>query len=322
MRLAALLTGLIACPAWAGDLLFPVDCTLGEDCFIQQYVDRDPGSGVADFTCGPLTYNGHRGTDIRLADRAAMARGVDVLAATSGIVLGIRDGVPDHVPGEPGGPDITGRECGNGVLLQRADGWQFQYCHLANGSVGVRRGDAVDAGAVLGQIGLSGKTQFPHLHLTIRDQAGRVIDPFDSRQQDESCRLTDRRALWRTLDAQDYQPGGAMTAGFADRVPDYTEVRAGSASLRTLSRESAAVVFWVHLFGLRQDDRIELSILSPGGEELVDATHHMTRTRATEFRAIGRKKRTSWALGRYRGEARLVRDGAVIDRITAEIELR
>ena len=80
----------LAHPSLADDLPFPVDCTLGKDCFIQNYVDRDPGAGATDFTCGPLTYDGHNGTDIRLIDESAMAEGVDVLSASSGIVLGIR----------------------------------------------------------------------------------------------------------------------------------------------------------------------------------------------------------------------------------------
>ena len=84
----AVLAGvLVASPAIAGDMLFPVDCTLGEDCFIQQYVDRNPGPGVADFTCGPLAYNNHQGTDFRLKNRAALARPYSALAAAPAAAL-------------------------------------------------------------------------------------------------------------------------------------------------------------------------------------------------------------------------------------------
>ena len=52
-------TALVATPALAGplQLALPLDCTLGETCFIQNYVDNDPGAGAADFTCGTLTYD-------------------------------------------------------------------------------------------------------------------------------------------------------------------------------------------------------------------------------------------------------------------------
>ena len=36
-------------------LAFPVACVLGETCYIQQYMDRDPGPGARDFTCGGTT---------------------------------------------------------------------------------------------------------------------------------------------------------------------------------------------------------------------------------------------------------------------------
>lgn len=244
MRMAALLAGVVmASPVAAENMLFPVDCRLGETCFIQQYVDRNPGPGIADFTCGPLTYDGHRGTDIRLPDNAAMARGVAVLSATPGTVLGIRDGMADIAQRGPDAPDLKGRECGNGVLIERADGWRFQYCHLQQGSVAVNKGDKVTAGHRLGQVGLSGKTQFPHLHLTVRDRAGRVIDPFDARQQNEACSLKDRRSLWRDISAQDYQPGGPLSAGFTDSVPDYDDVLAGTAATATLTPDAPGLVF-------------------------------------------------------------------------------
>lgn len=49
------LTILLLAPASAGafSLTFPVDCTLTETCFIQQYVDHDAGPQARDFTCGP-----------------------------------------------------------------------------------------------------------------------------------------------------------------------------------------------------------------------------------------------------------------------------
>ena len=40
------------------------------------------------------------------------------------------------------------------------------------------RGDYVSFATRLGQVGLSGRTQFPHVHLTVRKD-GNPIDPFD-----------------------------------------------------------------------------------------------------------------------------------------------
>ena len=68
---------LLPLAVWGGDfkLVFPVDCTLGHDCVIQNYVDLDPGTGWHDYQCGFLSYDCHKGTDIRIRDYRAMAEG-------------------------------------------------------------------------------------------------------------------------------------------------------------------------------------------------------------------------------------------------------
>lgn len=304
--------------AGAEALHFPVDCTLGRDCVIQQYVDRDPGSGATDYTCGPLTYDNHSGTDIRLTNLEAMRQGVNVLSASAGVVTAIRDGVPD-----------TARRteyrvrypCGNGVLVRRADGWKFQYCHLKKDTVAVRKGDTVAPGTVLGQVGMSGRTEFPHLHLTIRDQAGRTIDPFDARQQGQSCRLPDRETLWAADIDTRYRPGGALQAGFADHVPSYGAIKDGQASARTLPRDAEGLVFWAEFFGLRRDDIIALEVRDPGGRLFVEDRFRMDRTRAVQFRAAGRSI-GPWSAGTYTGRASLIRDGDVLSTIEATLDVR
>ncbi|MEM7060259.1 MAG: M23 family metallopeptidase [Pseudomonadota bacterium] len=301
-------------PIFADDLRFPVDCTLGVDCVIQQYVDRDPGPGAQDFTCGPLSYDGHKGTDIRLMDQAAMRAGVDVLSATNGIVRGLRDGMLDALQGSEGAPNVDGRECGNGVIIERADGSTLQYCHLRNGSLRVRKGQKVKAGETLGQIGLSGRTQFPHVHLTIRNRDGDVVDPFDAREQTAACDLADTETLWTEADRPEYMPGGALSAGFSDGIPKYEDIRQGTASLSTLGAGSVALVFWAHFFGLREGDEIHLTFTGPEGE-IANSTARMPRNRATEFRAVGRKSRGLWPTGAYSGLARLIRNDAEIARI-------
>ena len=77
-----------ASPALAEDLqlAFPLDCTLGQDCHIQQYMDRDPSGGAEDYRCSGLTYDGHKGTDFALPDRAAIAAGVTGPAALAGLL--------------------------------------------------------------------------------------------------------------------------------------------------------------------------------------------------------------------------------------------
>ena len=128
-RICAFLS-LAASPA-AGDFLlqFPIDCTLGETCYTQQFVDHDPTAGAANVRCGPLTYDGHKGTDFALPTLADQATGVNVLAAAGSTVLGTRNSLDDVLQVGPNPPDAANRECGNGVVIRHIDGFETQYCH-------------------------------------------------------------------------------------------------------------------------------------------------------------------------------------------------
>ncbi|MGH6947191.1 MAG: M23 family metallopeptidase, partial [Kiloniellales bacterium] len=155
-------------PARAAELRFevPVDCEIGVHCTVQNYIDHDPGPGAKDQTCGPLTYDGHDGIDIRVPTRRDMEESVPVVAAAAGVVKALRDGMEDISIRDPGADSVRGREAGNSVIVDHGDGWETQYSHMRRGSVAVEVGDRVDAGDRLGLIGLSGNTEFPHLHFS------------------------------------------------------------------------------------------------------------------------------------------------------------
>ncbi len=306
---AVLITSLAAGPV-AGDLRLetPVDCTLGVDCYIQQSVDHDPGPGASDFQCGPLTYDGHKGTDFALPSLSAIRAGVDVLAAAPGLVVGVRDGMEDARQIGPDAPDVNGRECGNGVVVQHDGGWETQYCHLKNGSVAVTARDRVEAGDVLGQIGLSGQTQFPHLHLSVRKD-GEVIDPFDPDGK-LSCNAPAHQTLW--ADNLDMQPGGLITAGFAPEVPEYEAIKQGSAAADVIAADQPLVV-WGYAFGGREGDTLHLRIEGPQGH-VMDESTALEKTQSQLFRAVGRRAPSGgWMPGNYVGEIQMIRDGVVLD---------
>ncbi|MDP1578512.1 MAG: M23 family metallopeptidase, partial [Cypionkella sp.] len=241
----------LAFPAGAFELAFPADCRLGDTCYIQQYVDHDPGPSAQDFTCGPLSYEGHDGTDIALPSRAAMFAGVNVLAAGAGTVKGLRDGIADFAP------VVADKECGNGVLVDHGGGWETQYCHMKQGSVRVQVGDAVVPGSVLGQIGQSGMAEFPHLHLSVRHN-GAELDPF-APDSLTSCGAPGP-GLWGEPLA--YQPGGLLSLGISAAIPDYPAVKAGLAS-PDLPKDAPALVVWAFLFGAQAGDAILFRLTGP-----------------------------------------------------------
>lgn len=297
----------LAFPAGAFELAFPADCRLGDTCYIQQYVDHDPGPSAQDFTCGPLSYQGHDGTDIALPSRAAMIAGVNVLAAAAGTVKGIRDGVADFAA------PVADRECGNGVLVDHGGGWETQYCHMKQGSVRARVGDAVVPGTVLGQIGQSGMAAFPHLHLSVRHN-GAELDPF-APDTLTSCGAPGP-GLWDQPLA--YQPGGLLSVGISAAIPDYVAVKAGLAS-PDLPKDAPALVIWAFLFGAQAGDAILFRLSGPEGDVLADRSV-LEKSQAQAFRAVGRKLKTAeWPSGRYQGEAILQRSGVELGREQIEI---
>ena len=305
-RAAALFLMALAQPAGAFELAFPLDCTLGEGCYIQQYPDHDPGPAAADFTCGPLSYDGHDGTDIAVPSRAAMAAGVAVLAASPGTVKGMRDGVADFVPA------IAGKECGNGVVIDHGQGWETQYCHMKQGSVQVRPGDRVEVGTPLGQVGQSGKAEFPHMHLSVR-QNGTKLDPFAPKASACGAAADDLWAVDPII-----EPGGLLTLGITDQLPEFDAIKAGLPS-PGLPGTAPALVLWAHFFGPRAGDALLFTLTGPQGAVVTDRVV-LEKTQAMAFRAVGRNLTTAgWPAGPYQGEVVMMRGDIEIDRQTITV---
>lgn len=319
-----LVTWIIAWAALGFELGLPVDCHLGETCVIQKYVDVDPGPEARDFTCGSLANDGHAGVDFRIPDLQAMRAGVAVFAAADGEVRGVRDGMADvDVTTLPEGA-VKGRECGNGVAIRHADGWETQYCHLRRGSIVVRSGDRVAAGDRLGFVGMSGAAQFPHLHLSVR-KGGRMVDPYGIDAPKGACGGA-YATLWRPelKEALAYRPGGILLAGFHDGPLDGNRIQAGGAALPAIRRDAPALVIWYLVYGIRRDDVMRVAITAPDGTVFFEDTRPPhPKDQAQAYRYAGRRVPAGGlAPGVYRGEVTLLRDGGVYDRRAFSVTLR
>ncbi len=301
----------LAAPAAARDPSFvqPIDCELGKTCFIQRYMDHDPSDRLADFQCNNQSGNDHSGTDFALPTLRAMEEGVDVLSTAPGIVVAVRDDMRDVSVLDEDTADITGRACGNGVLVTHGNGWETQYCHLKQGSITVQRGQKVASGAPLGQVGLSGETSFPHLHLTVRKD-GKNIDPFAPNGH-LGCGPHTDTPLWS--DDVSYQEGGLVSVGFSPNVPSFDKIKEGSATALVLFKDQP-IVLWGHAFGAEAGDVMRLIIRGPGSfvfEERIT----IESPRVRYFRAAGKRPPPNgWPSGRFRGTVDIVRDGTTIER--------
>lgn len=311
-------------------LSVPLQCSLGVDCFVQNYVDIDPGQAVLAADCGQVSYNGHKGTDFRVLNTRVAA---DVLAAAPGTVRALRNDMADRlVRTKEDRQAVQNRECGNGVVVSHGDGWETQYCHLRKGTVTVSVGDRIERGQPIGQVGYSGLAAFPHVHLTLRHN-GETVDPFlgtvsETRRRAQACKegaetgVPMATSLWLdpALELLDHANGTLIETGLAGGPVGTLELETASAP--PASARAPALVFFARLINLKKGDRVVLKLTGPNGLIAQSDGQPLEKNKAQWVAFTGRKTKPSgWDAGTYVGEVALVRDGKEVLSETAELDL-
>lgn len=303
----------------------PIDCTLGENCWVMNYMDTDPAeNSVKDFKCNQRSYDNHKGTDFAVRDKSVMAQGVDVLAAKDGTVERIRDGEPDRFPSLEDIEQVKEerKECGNAVLLNHGSGLQTLYCHLKKDSVTVKSGDTVTQGQKIGQVGLSGLTQFPHVHFGVLWESA-VIDPYTGFSNVDGCGRF-KRSLWDPSLNMGYEEAAIYHGGFQISAPNMHRIDQGLDQIESvsLSENPEAFVYWTSIFGPREGDQISIVIKDPNGRIFSTRNYEQPKNRARQFLYTGRKL-TSISLmpGTYIASVELKRGAEQVFTRTDQIEV-
>jgi len=244
----------------------PVGCSLGKTCWVARYSDREPGKGKADYRCGRRAQHGHKGTDFAIADFGTMWRGVPVYAVAEGTVLRTRDSMQDISVQQIGRKAVRGKECGNAVVIDHSGGLTTQYCHMKLGSIAAAPGDKVERGQQIGQLGLSGDTEYPHMHLNVR-QDGKRIDPFDGQRLDVACRAEDTAAtanasMWEEMPA--YQELDLLPLVFSDEP--LTRESRWEAPQGAIVRDAPALILTGIAWNVLEGDEWEFTITRPDGK--------------------------------------------------------
>lgn len=107
----------------------------------------------------------------QLKNESYRAYGAELLAVADGLVVDVKDGIPENIPG------VTSRAVpitletvgGNYVTLDLGKGRYAFYAHIQPGTIRVKVGDKVRRGQALGLLGNSGNSTEPHLHFHISD---------------------------------------------------------------------------------------------------------------------------------------------------------
>lgn len=272
-------------------LQLPIACQVGKNCWIFNYFDQDPGPEALDYHQGHRTYNDHDGIDFGLRDLRQMKDGVSVLAAAPGVVRYIRNGEVDLLLKDK--PFPTHKECGNGILLEHANGYTTQYCHLKNDSIRVQVGDQVQVGQILGQVGLSGMTEFPHVHLTLRYH-GQALDPFTKSpairyfEPEPDPTVKTEKILpnfWAPELAGQlgYHTGILYHHGISDKPEEAETIRGDHWTPPKLDTQSPILNAWVDILGSRAGDSLTIQVTNPAGKTVFNGTLPIPHNLALNF---------------------------------------
>jgi hypothetical protein len=179
-------------------------------------------------------------------------------------------------------------------------------------SVHVKPGDRVSAGQSVGRVGLSGRTQFPHLHLTVRHQ-GRVVDPFAHGAPEGAC--DGGTSLWSpsVRDALVYRARAVLNMGFAPGPVSMAQIESGELVGNTALAGAPALVAFVRAIGLKTGDVQRLSLRAPDGRSIADQTAKpLDRDKAQVMLFVGKKRPAAgWLPGTYRASYTVTQNGQV-----------
>ncbi len=229
----------------------PISGKEGINYTIVNYVDWS-ANGFQDAYCGTKSYDGHEGTDYVLRSFNQMDSGVNVLAADSGIITFIQDGIFDRET-----TSDTSKGLGNYVAIEHFNSYYTYYGHLKKNSIGVKVGDTVKTGQVIGEVGSSGNSSDPHLHFELWFDSLFVVDPFSG-----SC--GNSSSLW--LNPLLYDTSFSIwDHGLYLKNIDLNTLQEREPSTiccpYELVQGQDTLSFWTHLQGLRKDDTLTVDWL-------------------------------------------------------------
>ncbi len=284
----------------APGLGLPVSCKVGVDCWVVKYFDHGQDDLAMDHKCGKRTLPHHHGIDLAVRDEFEISQGRYVVAAADGVVKTTRDGVKDRYWTPQNAHLTRGRECGNRVALNHGNNWYTDYCHLRRGSILVKPGDKVQKGQPIAMIGMSGKSQFPHVHFTVYFGKKR-LDPFTGTTKNKDCGII-VKSLWDKATQQqfNYQPTVISDVGIAGSKAMVEDVLKGWYRSNLLSNTVPALGVWTIIYGLEKGDQVSMELRDPFDTVVAQNTNTVKRDHARRYSFTGKRRQNAlWPTGKY-----------------------
>lgn len=232
----------------------PVQCILGEDCYIRQYVNVGQNGELVDYKGGFLTSMNQTGTDFALQTYEQMTKGVAVLAPASGTVTAIKSNMYDYYEGAKSIPQkakIVGTKnyCGNYITIDHGEGWKSQLCHLRQHSILVAPGQTVNKSQMIGLVGCSGKTNAPYILFQLFHNE-KAVDPFQNE-------------LWEP--PIPYQTTGVIDKGIISTISNLKTVQKVASNQKSLTPLDPYMIAWIRLYGVQAGDVQRFIFIQPDG---------------------------------------------------------
>jgi hypothetical protein len=174
----------------------------------------------------------------------------------------------------------------------------------------------------MGRVGLSGDTEFAHLHFGLR-QNGKIVDPFGYGAPMDAC--GGGPSLWSShlTSEMSYRPIAILNAGFASRAITPEDIEAGDGIGPPPTINSHALVAYVRAIGLEAGDVQQIRLTGPNGNVVAqyDAPP-LARDMAQYTVRAGRKRHEGeWPRGTYRATYRVERSDVSLIEKTFELQL-
>jgi hypothetical protein len=164
-------------------------------------------------------------------------------------------------------------------------------------------------------VGLSGRTEFPHLHFTVR-RDGRALDPFSPAGPPGGCSESGAaKTAWEAADAAAmvYVNGAIYNIGIAPEAPTIESIRSGrygDVHIKPLDSNTPVLAPFVEIFGLLAGDAVRLTLMGPTGEVLAVREAMMSVPQARWSGFVGRNRPAAgWQSGPYLVRASVSRAG-------------
>ena len=183
-------------------------------------------------------------------------------------------------------------------------------------------------GTPLGEVGLSGMTEFPHVHFTVYE-GDKEIDPFalQPATPDPACTFAGDAgtSIWtpEAKTALAYRPAFVLNAGFADAAVEMEQIELGEFEDVPMSPKSPALVFYGRAIGLETGDVQRIVIHAPDGSVFAqNEVEPLDRPKAQYMAFAGKKLRdAAWPSGTWRGRYSVIRDGAEVAFREVDLEM-